>query len=164
MIGIPKDYINPSLSYHMVIGELEKRKQEIIDNHTQAMIEINNQLVQSIDNGLKDKSREGKFDLSAFDKIKALFHISFDKGLNMDSQQRLELAKLYFELQRNNISAIMTDRKEGYESLLKSINNDIEIAKKRLRQIEDELYTTDKHERGNLEDQRNRQMKSFGEL
>jgi hypothetical protein len=146
------------------IEELERRKREIIDNHTEAMIQINDKLVQNIDTGLRDNIRGINFDLNAFDKVKALFNLSTDKGLKMNSEHRMELAKLYFELQKSNISIIMNDRTEGYESLLKSINDDIDIAKKRLAQIEVELRSADSDGRDSLEEERKGQMKSFPEL
>jgi hypothetical protein len=123
----------------MGFKELEEKRQAIIDRHTQSMIEINEKLVGQIDNGLKERDLAMKASAGVFDKIKALFELSTAKGLKMDSEQRLELAKLYFGLQQSNIAEIMKDRTEGYKTQLSDINEQITKAKERIAKIEDEV-------------------------
>jgi predicted nucleic acid-binding Zn-ribbon protein len=123
----------------MGLKELEEQRQKIMDSHTQAMIEINEKLVKQIDNGLKERETAINTNVGVLDKIKVLFSVSSDKGLKMKSEQRLELAKLYFDLQQSNISEIMKGRTEGYKTQLSDIKQQIDRARERIAQIEDEL-------------------------
>jgi hypothetical protein len=123
----------------MGLKELEEKRAGIIDKHMHDMIQINKDLVRSIDNGLKERTTGVDVNFNALEKIKALIHIGTDKGLKMTSEQRLELAKLYFDLQKTNIVAIMADRKAGYESELGDISKQITRAEEKIEVIEEEL-------------------------
>jgi hypothetical protein len=131
----------------MVLDELERKKEEIIENHKERMIQINEELLKRIDNGLKERETGADAGVNALGQLKALFHISTNKGLRMNSEQRIALAKMYFDIQKTTMDEIMNDGREGYHSLLTDVNEEIEIARDELRQIEEEL----KHIDGNIE-------------
>jgi prophage DNA circulation protein len=127
----------------MVLDELEEKKEKIIENHKNRMIEINKELLKRIDEGLKERDTDLSADVGVLDQIKALFHVSTSKGLRMNSNQRLILAEMYFDLQKTNMEAIMADGREGYQSLLNDINTQIETARNELRQTREELKRVD---------------------
>ena len=131
----------------MVLDELDEKKEKIINNHMQGMIQVNEKLVKLIDNGLKERVTGIKVNVNVLDQIKMLFHMSTDKGLRMNSEQRLELARLYFDLQKTNIDAIMKDGRQGYQSLLADINDQITSAKEQLKKIKEELIKVDNLDR-----------------
>jgi hypothetical protein len=131
----------------MVLNELEEKKEKIIKNHMQEMIQINENLVKLIDNGLKERVTGINAKVNVLDQIKMLFNMSTDKGLRMNSEQRFELARLYFDLQKTNIDAIMADRRQGYQSLLADIDDQITSAKEQLKKIKEELIRVDNSDR-----------------
>ena len=131
----------------MVLDELEEKKEKIINNHTQEMLQINEKLVKLIDNGLKERVTDINANVNVLDQIKILFNMSTDKGLRMNSEQRLELARLYFDLQKTNIDSIMADRRQGYQSVLDDINDQITSAKEQLKKIKEELIRVDNSDR-----------------
>jgi hypothetical protein len=118
-------------------------KQTRTKAHTICDTGLGNNPVERIDKGLKERTTGVNVNVSALDKIKAVFGVSTDKGLKMDSSQRLELAKLYFDLRKNNIAVIMGDSRAGYQSLLDDVNKQIATAEDQLNQIEEELKQVD---------------------
>jgi hypothetical protein len=119
----------------------------------------------SSNSGLKERGTKAAGSFSVFERFKAMFSLSTDKGLRMNSEQRLQLAKLYFDLQRDNIKEIMKDRREGYHSLLGGINDQIKKAKGELRRIERELeHVNDPKRKKDLEEQQDNVMRKYRKI
>jgi hypothetical protein len=146
----------------MVLEELEKKKEEIINSHMQGMIQINEKLVTLIDKGLRERATGIETNVNVLDQIKAIFHISTDKGLRMNSEQRFELARLYFDLQKTNIDAIMADRRQGYRSLLDDVDDQIKLANEQLKQIKEELMKVDSPDRKTSLEEQEKDLKRGG--
>jgi parvulin-like peptidyl-prolyl isomerase len=72
-------------------------------------------------------------------RLKAEGQVGFDSSIGMDDQQRLERAKMWFENAEASMNAISNDAKMGYESYLKSVDEQMELYREELRRIDEEL-------------------------
>lgn len=75
--------------------------------------------------------------------IKAIVKIDRESTLGMDSQQRLEAAKLFFQ----NAEQTRNTIKEGNKSLLEIVDEQLALCKEELKQIDEALKSVDDEEK-----------------
>jgi hypothetical protein len=93
---------------------------------------------------MKDKkSNTGGEVGGLLNSIKALVKIDSESTLGMDSQQRLETAKLYF----HNAEQTRNIIKEGQKSLLEVVDDQLALCKEELKQIDEKLKSVDDEEK-----------------
>jgi len=140
--------------------DLTKQKQEIVERYQSSIFakraKINEDILTLMDKALKDGQITAKVHVSILDKIKGGGEIQRSSQTNMDGAQQLELAKMYFMNIEFIMNTITNDlRISGYESLLKNIDDQIQLAMDEIKQIDEELkIVTDASERAKLQERK----------
>lgn len=128
-----------------MVDDLIVRKQEIVKYHTAKMAEINQKILDTLSTTLKDKNTDINMGLKFLDFFKGSGTFSNDSSIGMDSNARLELAKQFFENAKLMIEAQKTD--QGYPSLLKDIETQMEFYRKELEAVDEELKHVEEEEK-----------------
>jgi len=123
--------------------DLLARKQRIVEEHLPKIMEMrskaNIEILRLMTEALKDRKISAEFRLGILNRLNAGGQVGAERSPGMDGQQRLEMAKLWFENAKASMDAISSDAKMGYESLLRSIDEQMKLAVEEMRQIDEEL-------------------------
>jgi hypothetical protein len=129
---------------------LTQEKERIVKDHMDNIVTTNNKVLDMMNKAIKDKKISAGGEIGGLlDSIKALANISYGSTSEMKSEDRLELAKLYFQNADNIRKTISED--SGYNSLLKNIDDQFAIVKEEMKQIDERLKeVNDEDEREGL--------------
>lgn len=124
---------------------LIEKKRQIVSQHTAQLIEANQKILETISSTLKDKKVDAKVKV----QITKLLNLTAGGGggstTEMQSQDKLELAKGFLN---NADSIIATLRNEsGYQSLIKNIDDQLDVYRKEIEAIDQELKDVEDKER-----------------
>ena len=95
---------------------IEKRLPTIIEKKTNANLEI----LKLLTAALKDRKIDAKVQFGLLDRLKVGGQIGSNSSINMDGQQRLDMARMWFDNAKAVMDSIDSDVKLGYNSYLKS--------------------------------------------
>ncbi|WP_148687068.1 hypothetical protein [Candidatus Nitrosocosmicus hydrocola] len=134
--------------------DLVKEKERIINQHMDRIVKTNEVIINKVDKSIKDKKFNAGGEVSGFfDNIKALANIMYESNSGMNGEQRLELAKMYFT-NAENIRQTLANNPH-YDSLLRDIDDQIQMIKDEIKQIDIELKNVkDDEKRDELLEQR----------
>ncbi len=122
------------------------RKQEIFQKHEDKLKEVNAEILNLMINSIKDKNTKAgvNVDLGLLNSLKAMVQASSETSLGMDSHDRLEYSKLWFEQARFMVDTMKSD--PGYQSVMKDIDEQLELYRKEISQIDEELKNVENDE------------------
>lgn len=114
-------------------------KQEIIKKHEDKLREVNANILKLMTDSMRDKKTGagGGVDLGFLESLKASLQFSSESTLGMDSHDRLEYSKMWFENAKFMVESLKND--PGYQSLIKDIDEQLELYRKEINQIDEEL-------------------------
>ncbi|MDH5754330.1 MAG: hypothetical protein OEY95_03870 [Candidatus Bathyarchaeota archaeon] len=140
------------------------QKKEIVEKHLPKVMEIrikaNLEILKLMTSALKDRKISAKVHMGILDKLKFGGQVGTDSSIEMDSEQRLEMVRMWFENAKASMDAIRDDVKLGYESYLKSIDEEMELCREEIRQIDKELKRVEeKDKRSKLLKERREHLK-----
>ncbi len=123
------------------------RKQEIFQKHEEKLREVNAEILNLMTNSIKDKNAKAgvNVDLGLLNSLKAMVQASSETSLGMDSHDRLEYSKLWFEQARFMVDTMKSD--PGYQSVMKDIDEQLELYRKEISQIDEELKNVENDEK-----------------
>lgn len=101
---------------------------------------------------MKDKKINAGGEFGGFlNSLKVAANLSSESTLGMDSRDRLEYAKLWFQ----NAESVRMTISDDYKSLLKDIDEQLNLVKEEIRQIDEELKSVeDEEQRDRLMEER----------
>ncbi|MFZ2410116.1 MAG: hypothetical protein WAW23_00955 [Candidatus Methanoperedens sp.] len=122
------------------------RKQEIYQKHEDKLKEVNSEILNLMTNSIKDKNAKAgvNVDLGLLNSLKVMLQASSETSLGMDSHDRLEYSKLWFEQARFMVDTMKSD--PGYQSVMKDIDEQLELYRKEISQIDEELKNVENDE------------------
>jgi hypothetical protein len=120
------------------LRDLTLEKERIVKEHMNNIVKTNNEILETMNNAIKDKKISAGGEVGGFlESIKAMVNIGYDSTLEMNSGDRLEFAKLYFQNADNLRKTITED--VGYTSLLKNMDEQFGLLKEQIKQIDKQL-------------------------
>ncbi|MGI0019192.1 MAG: hypothetical protein ACREAY_01835 [Nitrososphaera sp.] len=120
---------------------LIQKKEEIVRQHAAKMGEINARVLQLLNDGIGDKKTGAGVKLDLVNLFKAQATFDRHSSTGMDSSDRLELSKGFFENAKMMIETLRAD--PGYQSLLEDIDAQLELYRKEVEAIDQELRTVE---------------------
>jgi len=144
--------------------DLLAQKREIIEKHMPKVIEMrtkaNLEILKLMTSALKDRKISAKVHMGILDRLKFGGDVGTDSSIKMDGQQRLEMVRMWFENARMSMDGIRDDVKLGYESYLKSIDEEIKFCREEIARIDEELRKVDEEDkRSKLLEKRDERIK-----
>jgi hypothetical protein len=141
------------------MNKLLDRKREIIEKHLPKVMEkkikANEQILKLLTNAVIANKITAAMQVNILNRINAGGKIDKEESSDMKGNQKLELAKAWFENARNTLKDLDEDVKLGYGSYLKSIDEEMDLVREEIKQIDEELKKTeDKQERQDLLNER----------
>ena len=131
--------------------QLTAEKERIINDHFKKVSEAYAKMEEAVDRAVKDSETSGSGDVSLLKVFKAAVKLKWEKSLKMDSKERLEFAKMEFDARKDAFNEIKDILKTSRESMLRDIDEQMEISRKAIAEIDEELKTEeDESERGEL--------------
>jgi len=144
------------------MDDLTKSKREIVEKHQETVLnnrsKINYDILTLLEKALENNNIDTSVHESFLDKIAAWGRgqVNKETGKKMDGAQQLEFAKLYFHELRSMMDTTSNDLKNsGYDSLIKNIDDQLQLMMDEIRQIDKELKeVTDEERRKELRGER----------
>lgn len=121
--------------------KLRAEKKKIIDEHSKKLLKAYSKIEESINRAVKDSNTTGGGDLSLWEMFKAGVSLKWQKSLKMNSEDRLEFAKMEFDRSKNVFDVMKNVIGTGYESVIKDIDKQLKIYETEMAEIEKELKT-----------------------
>jgi hypothetical protein len=145
--------------------DLLKLKGEIIAKHLPQIIEqktkANENLLKLMTKAITDKKLSANIGFGIMNKINAQGQVGTEASNDMNGEQRLELAKLWLQNAQNSMSSIDSDIRASYDSYIKSIDEQMELLRKEIESIDEEIAKEQNQEvKSKLEDERDNRLKS----
>jgi hypothetical protein len=119
--------------------QLTMDKERILNEQVEKLTNAYTKMEDSVNRALKDSETSGSGDVSLLKVFKATVKLKWEKSLKMESKERLEFAKLEFDARRDAFNEIKEILKTSRESLIKDIDEQMEIARKAMEEIDKEL-------------------------
>ena len=143
-----------------MVDSLIAKKEELMKYHTSKLQEINGHILELLTDSLKDKKTNASAKIKLLEFFKASGGVTHDASINMDSKDKLELAKGFFENAKMMVETVKTE--PGYAGLLKDIDIELKRYRKEIEAIDAELKTIEDEEkkRALLEDKKKHLEKS----
>jgi hypothetical protein len=127
-----------------MVEELIDKKAEIINQHMDRIIDANQKILDTIGGILKDKKVDAGFKL----RVKEIINLSASGGggsaTGMESNDKLELAKGFLS-NANSILDTLRNRPD-YDSLIKNIDDQLQVYRREIEDIDQKLKTVDDKE------------------
>ena len=155
--------------YHLVkqtvMKDLLKLKGEIIAKHLPKIIEqktkANENLLKLMTKAITDKKLSASIGFGLLNKINAQGQVGTEASNDMNGEQRLELAKLWFQNAQNSMSGLDNDIRASYDSYIKSIDEQMELLRKEIESIDIEISKEQNQDlKSKLKDERDNRLKS----
>ena len=141
--------------------DLIDQKKKIVEEHLPNLLQMktkaNLEILKLLTKTLKDRKISAKVHLGILDRLKVGGQIGSESSIELDSQQRLEMIRMWFENAEATLGSIKDLEKLGYESVLKTIDEQMQLYREEYRQINEELKKAeDEDKRIKLEEERNK--------
>lgn len=145
--------------------DLLKLKGEIIAKHLPQIIEqktkANENLMKLMTKAITDKKLSASIGFGILNKINAQGQVGTEASTELNGEQRLELAKLWFQNAQNSMNSLDKDIRASYDSYLKSIDEQLELLRKEIESIDEEIAKEqDQEAKSKLKDERDNRLKS----
>ena len=145
--------------------DLLKLKGEIIAKHLPQIIEqktkANENLMILMTKAITDKKLSASIGFGILNKINAQGQVGTEASTELNGEQRLELAKLWFQNAQNSMNSLDNDIRASYASYLKSIDEQMELLRKEIESIDEEIAKEQNQEaKSKLKDERDNRLKS----
>jgi hypothetical protein len=145
--------------------DLLKLKGEIIAKHLPQIIEqktkANENLLKLMTKAIMDKKLSANIGFDILNKINAHGQVGTESSNDMNGEQRLELAKLWFQNAQNSMRSLDNDIRASYDSYIKSIDQQMELLRKEIESIDEEIAKEENQEvKSKLKDERDNHLKS----
>jgi hypothetical protein len=145
--------------------DLLKLKGEIIAKHLPQIIEqktkANENLMKLMTKAITDKKLSASIGFGILNKINAQGQVGTEASTELNGEQRLELAKLWFQNAQNSMNGLDSDIRASYASYLKSIDEQLELLRKEIESIDEEIAKEQNQEaKSKLKDERDNRLKS----
>ena len=145
--------------------DLLKLKGEIIAKHLPQIIEqktkANENLMTLMTKAITDKKLNASIGFGIMNKINAQGQVGTEASTELNGEQRLELAKLWFQNAQNSMNSLDNDIRASYDSYLKSIDEQMELLRKEIESIDEEIAKEQNQEaKSKLKDERDNRLKS----
>ena len=145
--------------------DLLKLKVEIIAKHLPQIIEqktkANENLMKLMTKAITDKKLSASIGFGILNKINAQGQVGTEASTELNGEQRLELAKLWFQNAQNSMNGLDSDIRASYASYLKSIDEQLELLRKEIESIDEEIAKEQNQEaKSKLKDERDNRLKS----
>jgi hypothetical protein len=145
--------------------DLLKLKGEIIAKHLPQIIEqktkANENLMTLMTKAITDKKLSASIGFGIMNKISAQGQVGTEASSELNGEQRLELAKLWFQNAQNSMNSLDNDIRASYDSYLKSIDEQMELLRKEIESIDEEIAKEQNQEaKSKLKDERDNRLKS----
>jgi len=145
--------------------DLLKLKGEIIAKHLPQIIEqktkANENLMKLMTKAITDKKLSASIGFGILNKINAQGQVGTEASTELNGEQRLELAKLWFQNAQNSMNGLDSDIRASYASYLKSIDEQMELLRKEIESIDEEIAKEQNQEaKSKLKDERDNRLKS----
>ena len=142
-----------------------KLKGEIIAKHLPQIIEqktkANENLMKLMTKAITDKKLSASIGFGILNKINAQGQVGTEASTELNGEQRLELAKLWFQNAQNSMNGLDSDIRASYASYLKSIDEQLELLRKEIESIDEEIAKEQNQEaKSKLKDERDNRLKS----
>jgi hypothetical protein len=119
------------------------RKEEIIKKHEDRLSEVNADILKLMTDSIKDKKAGagggagGGVNVGLFESLKASLQFNSESSLGIEGHDRLEYSKMWFENAKFMVESLKND--PGYQSVIKDIDEQLELYRKEINQIDEEL-------------------------
>ena len=112
-------------------------RRDIVEKHQKRLDNIESEIRKLIDSSMRDNKTNinGGIVLGLLSKANVEF--SKENSLGMESSDRLEYAKMWFENLRATRESITND--PGYKSMMKDVDDQMEFYRKELAKIDEEI-------------------------
>ena len=145
--------------------DLLKLKGEIIAKHLPQIIEqktkANENLLKLMTKAITDKKLSANIGFDILKKINASGQIGTESSNDMNGEQRLEFAKLWFQNAQNSMNSLDNDIRASYGSYIKSIDEQMELLRKEIESIDEEIAKEQNQEvKSKLKNERDNHLKS----
>ena len=130
-------------------------KERVIGEHTEKMMEINDNILKVLQNTTTDKHRKLEIGctIPILDKLKALAKFESTRSSEMSGEQRVETMRVLLSHAQETMKII--SKHGGHDSIMDDISKQIELYNKELDLVNDEIKnTTDEYERLKLEEKK----------
>jgi hypothetical protein len=127
------------------VDSLIAKKEELMKFHTGKLQEINAHILELLADSLKDKKTDAVAKIKLLEFFKASGSVTREASINMESREKLELAKGFFENAKMMVDAVKTE--PGYSSVLKDIDIELDRYRKEIELIDVELKTIEDEEK-----------------
>jgi len=121
----------------MAIKKLIGDKERIVSQHLETLGKINNEILKLTSAATRDKKAGGRGRVGITGLFQALVGFNTDSSLEMDSRDRLEYARLWFQNAEAMRKTVAND--PGYASLMKDIDAQLSLYRQALAQIDQEM-------------------------
>jgi hypothetical protein len=110
---------------------------------------------------ITDKKLSVNIGFDILKKINADGQVGNESSIDMSGEQRLELAKLWFQNAQNSMNSIDNDIRASYSSYLKSIDEQLDLLRKEIESIDEEIAKEQNQKaKSKLKDERDNRLKS----
>jgi len=135
--------------------ELIDKKDKLSATHAEIILESYERMGKTVENALKEHKTDVKGDANILSNIKAIFSFDRSATLGMTGAEKLEYAKMEYGSRKDAFDAIKEKLSSGQESVFKSIDEQLEIARRKIDEIDKKLDTeTDSNKREELKKNR----------
>ncbi len=121
----------------MAIKDMIERKEKIVRGHAEALSEINGEILKLTSAAMRDTKTKAGGGLRITGFLQALMDFGRESTLGMDSGDRLEYAKLWFQNAENMRRTLGDD--PGYASLLKDLDVQLDLYREELQRLDEDL-------------------------
>jgi hypothetical protein len=130
-----------------MVEDLIDKKKEIVEDHFNKMIEANTNMLKLIDNAMRNSKIKAGGKVSFLNKLKGELAIDKSRILQIKPDDMPEYSKNWFRLVEDTFNMMKQSSDEEYASLNKEIDEQIEIAKKEIEDMQKELKNTENNEK-----------------
>lgn len=140
-----------------MVEDLIARKEELMKYHIGKIQEINGHILEILTGSLKDKKTDAGAKLKLLEFFKASGNVTHEASINMESKDKLELSKSFFENAKMMVDAVKME--PGYGSILKDLDIELDRYRKEIELIDAELKTIeDKEKKKELLEEKKRNL------
>lgn len=120
--------------------DLMEEKNGLVRENLNNITKANNDILNNLSNQMKDRKLNGGGEIRGLlNSFKAIANIDSESILGMNSQDKFQYAKLWFQ----NAEQIRTNMNDGYGSQLKDVDEQLSVIKEEIRQVDEKLKSVD---------------------
>ena len=122
-----------------VMRELLEEKNGLVRENLNNITKANNDILNNLSNQMKERKLNAGEVGGLFNSCKAMANMGSESTLEMNSQDKVQYAKLWFQ----NAEQIRTTLEVGYGSQLKDVDEQLSVIKEEIRQVDEKLKIVD---------------------